>query len=1270
MTSLENAKGGPSPSVAPAPDGTSLKFAHALGFRQVANKSVAHADDESLVYLIGKHVTVFNHETRTHRFILKNPKAAAIVAFCLSPNRRYIALSERLTEDDVVQVSVYNVATATRVRTLPLTHPSKSPVVALDFSRDNKFLAAATQPPGLSVCLWQLDKAKLLATTDVPFACSRISISPWAHWKLCTTGTDTLRIWHFADKQLKAMDPLKRKDYRFTCHAWFDDDKLLVGTREGDVLVVAGEDDRPMELRRTFQTVHEMAPVWAIVALGRGFICAGDGGLLTLFERTYDAEYFRKYKRFRLPGKQRIVDLSLSPTEETVVCCAQTNEVFLFSLATVDIAKAEDPASFRPLPIGFHADTVTAIDVCIQRPIVVTAGLDRRVRLWNYAKRQAEVTKIFEEEALSVACHPTGLFILVGLKSHMGMFSVLSRDLHQIADFPVKACREVRFCHGGQYFAAAVASRVFLFASYSFECLGSLQGHSGAVKSICWLKGDAALATAGNEGAIYVWRVDGLRREETEDHIARATVFTGLCVDTATGVCAAIGTSKLDPSSDGERVLRQVAKGQELREVRLGPVDPRRTPKIHEVELALCLTAATLFVGTPGGQVLLYPWPLPADAQPFHRYDLHHGATLLLRLSADDRHLFTVGEDCALFVLDVDALVDGRLVTRPPFSYALLDEVAHVLQPDLEDRARTIEHLRTQLEEVGRTQQLAMERLKETHRAERQAAETEAQRSVAGLKARVAALEAERDQALGQKAQQERDLEAVHLTAAEELEALFQRRSEEQTKKYERLREERDDLVARYEERILRLRREKEEEVARATGQRSAEVEAMARALEELTLQKERAARHQEDAFQEMCLEYEKELEAIRASAQESGSREAQELSGAKGQMAVLRTKFDGLNSKIKELTADKDDHTKALARKDKRIEDLERSLSALRLELNVRNDTLSTSEKKVLELKKQNAELEKLRYVLTFKFNDMRQDMAPKQEQIQRLTERLQSMGEELEHLGFERDALRQQLGGREDKLLAHQRAIRKMEQKKGSQERSLQALLVELTNLLADKDPRSLAQQLRDLIVRYDSQSHQEAASHGRNTMMEFERQRTYLEAQLATTQTHQRRKEEHLRQDNARKTEENVALVREVNELRHEGRTLATKVSFLEAQLREARMATQHVPTPQSPGRSAGPKDSPTRGRSLSPTSKAGGRLLRGPTRTLRDWTHMDPGKVAEIIATVERNNAEMARQQEEIRRLRDFVQRLLQRVDPDAATTWCRRGLVSTPAQLQS
>jgi hypothetical protein len=35
---------------------------------------------------------------------------------------------------------------------------------------------------------------------------------------------------------------------------------MVVGTEEGDVLVLAGENDRPMELRKTLQAVHEMAP--------------------------------------------------------------------------------------------------------------------------------------------------------------------------------------------------------------------------------------------------------------------------------------------------------------------------------------------------------------------------------------------------------------------------------------------------------------------------------------------------------------------------------------------------------------------------------------------------------------------------------------------------------------------------------------------------------------------------------------------------------------------------------------------------------------------------------------------------------------------------------------------------------------------------------------------------------------------------------------------------------------------------------------------------
>ena len=59
-----------------------------------------------------------------------------------------------LTPPLAPQVSVYNFNTATRVRTLSFAYLSKQPVVAMDFSRDNKYLVAVTQAsqmPSLSV---------------------------------------------------------------------------------------------------------------------------------------------------------------------------------------------------------------------------------------------------------------------------------------------------------------------------------------------------------------------------------------------------------------------------------------------------------------------------------------------------------------------------------------------------------------------------------------------------------------------------------------------------------------------------------------------------------------------------------------------------------------------------------------------------------------------------------------------------------------------------------------------------------------------------------------------------------------------------------------------------------------------------------------------------------------------------------------------------------------------------------------------------------------
>ena len=334
---------------------TSLKFYHAMGFGGVGNdqeppsRNIAdHLNDDSLVYLAGKHVAVYSYETqKSHRFILKNPKTSRIVAFCVSPNRRYVALSEILVPEPNggIQVSVYNFNTASKVRELGRSRfPSNSEgtqpvVVGLDFSRDNKYLATVTSPPNPHIYLWQLDKQRLAGMAEVTHRVTQISVSPWAHWELCTTGTSMLKLWRAQGNQLKATDPLAgcSTPYKFSCHSWFDSEKLVVGTEEGDILVIENQ-----ELKKVMPAVHGPGRgITCICTVSRGFVAGGDEAVLSLFERTYDSEYFKCFKimhtpdRFLTNPKIKVLDVTINPGEESAICCYENNEVCLHISCTL-----------------------------------------------------------------------------------------------------------------------------------------------------------------------------------------------------------------------------------------------------------------------------------------------------------------------------------------------------------------------------------------------------------------------------------------------------------------------------------------------------------------------------------------------------------------------------------------------------------------------------------------------------------------------------------------------------------------------------------------------------------------------------------------------------------------------------------------------------------------------------------------------------------------------------------------------------------------------
>ena len=246
-----------------------------------------------------------------------------------------------------------------------------------------------------------------------------------------------------------------------------------------------------------------------------------------------------------------ITSISLTPSEEMLVCSCASSQLASFPLANIDILKPTE-SNFHFFG-GFHHGPITGLDSCVRKPIVATCGADRTLRIWNYATKGCEQVKYFSEEPLSLSLHPNGHHVLVGFGDKLRFFNVLLDDVRQVQDFPVKACRECRFSRGGQYFAAVMGPTIHLFDTHTFEPMGVLKGHSGTVKCICWLEGDLGMVSAGLDGAVYEWRLE--TSERVEDHVLKSCQYEAV-------VCGPHTKTKMAVVAAGrDGVLREILRG-------------------------------------------------------------------------------------------------------------------------------------------------------------------------------------------------------------------------------------------------------------------------------------------------------------------------------------------------------------------------------------------------------------------------------------------------------------------------------------------------------------------------------------------------------------------------------------------------------------------------------------------------------------------------------------------------------------------------------------
>ncbi|KAI8916406.1 quinon protein alcohol dehydrogenase-like superfamily [Gorgonomyces haynaldii] len=603
-------------------------------------------------------------------------------------------------------------------KTIVISDVEAKECISLCFSQDCKLLVTQTSQPDWMLHFWGWEKSKLLTSIKTCNPSERtnqqrefgmgntiyqVSISPLDSTQLCVTGWGIFKLLRYQEGQLKQMPTVKYETKNILSHCWTSDDKLILGTEDGKIIVLESTGEVKWETTFVYKEQRPM-PIQSILSYSKGFIVGGIEGCLSLFERVDEIagqtnpvrlltdqqqqgtkEMYRRQRDYQTADETaRILNIAISPNEDQILFSTDNCQIYGSQLTHVDV-KSED-AKLEPFTQPSHHGPITGMDTCIRKPLVVTCSSDRSVRVWNYLEANSELVKYFSDEAYSVAIHPSGLYILVGFSDKLRLMNLLIDDIRPFREFSVRGCRECRFSNGGQYFAAVHANTVQIYSTWTFENLGNLKGHNAKVRSVHWTHDDSRIITAGVDGAVYDWSLKdlsgyggiGIKREN--ESIVKSCAYT--CASTSSD-------SKSIYCVGNDKTLKEIVEGGQI--ARELPFDVTLT------QIVLSHSGRMMFVGTAQGTIRALKYPFGVDSGQFQEHQAHAAPVTRLRVSYDDQFLFSCSEDGCMFIFRI-AEREGRGAKRErDLVYA--DEIL-VTKSDLEEKNSIMSELKTRVEEL------------------------------------------------------------------------------------------------------------------------------------------------------------------------------------------------------------------------------------------------------------------------------------------------------------------------------------------------------------------------------------------------------------------------------------------------------------------------------------------------------------------------------------------------------------------------------------------
>ncbi|XP_005866144.1 PREDICTED: cilia- and flagella-associated protein 57 [Myotis brandtii] len=1168
---------------------------HAFGLRSHVANNIFFFDEQIIIFPSGNYCVKYNMDQKWQKFIPGSDKSQAMLALSISPNRRYLAISELVQEKPLI--TIYELSSIP-CRKRKILNNFEFPVqrfTCMAFSPDSKYLLTQTSPPESNLVYWLWEKQKVMAivkTDTQNNTVYQVSFSPQDNTQVCVTGNGIFKLLRFAEGTLKQTNFQRGEPQNYLAHTWVSDDKIVVGTDTGRLFLFESGDQRwetsimvkesTNELKNlemmqesesliefptlsspvpSFEQILEtdshtqqsMPQVFAIAAYSKGFACSAGPGRVLLFEKMEDKDFYHESREIRIPvdpqsndpsqsDKQDILCLCFSPSEETLLVSTSKNQLYSITMSLTEISKGE-PAHFEYLMYPLHSASITGLATCIRKPLIATCSLDRSIRIWNYESNTLELYKEYQEEAYTISLHPSGHFIVVGFADKLRLMNLLIDDIRSFKEYSIRGCKECAFSNGGHLFAAVNGNVIHLFTTTSLENITNLKGHTGKIRSIAWNADDSKLISCGTDGAVYEWNLSTGKRET--ECVIKSCSYNCVTVSPDSKIIFAVGS---------DHTLKEIADSSVLREI----------PAFDVVYTAIVISHSgrMIFVGTSVGTIraMKYPLPLPKE---FNDYQAHGGPITKMLLTFDDQFLLTVSEDGCLFTWKVFDK-DGRGIKRER-EVGFAEEVL-VTKTDMEEKAQVMLELKTRVEELKMENEYQL-RLKDMNYSEKIKELTDKFiQEMESLKTKNQVLRTEKEKQDVFHREHMDDLLDKQTRELQDLECCNNQKLLLEYEKYQELQLKSQRMQEEYEKQLRDNDETKSQALEELTEFYEAKLQEKTGLLEEAQEDVRQQLREFEETKKQIEEDEDREIQDIKTKYEKKLRDEKESNLRLKGETGIMRKKFSSLQKEIEERANDIESLKGEQMKLQGVIKSLEKDILSLKREIQERDETIQDKEKRIYDLKKKNQELEKFKFVLDYKIKELKKQIEPRENEIKVMKEQIQEMESELERFFKQNTQLELNITELWQKLRATDQEMRRERQKERDLEALVKRFKTDLHNCVAYiQEARSLKEKVRGLFEKYVQRADMvEIAGLNTDLQLEYSRQREHLERNLATLKKKVVKESELHRTDYVRIMQENVSLIKEINELRRELKLTRSQVYDLEAALKPTKkFQQQEVP-----------------------------------------------------------------------------------------------------------